>query len=152
MFGVNFSAGKLFEAEVDGYCFLQLSQVQHLSSRHLRVSFTSLSPIWQADFDYLGYTMDDAEMLQVLQDKVLNIVSDPYQKLCGQVQTIRTVPVETSPLHRPLCIHEHSPDLSDELIYGRLIVVGYSEYRKSSQDEYVPVGIANESLLLKRRY
>lgn len=57
-------------------------------------------------------------------------------------------------LHKGLSspIQYQSPDVNEELLYGELIVVGYSDYRLSSHDEYVPVGAANERFQLKRRY
>jgi hypothetical protein len=49
-------------------------------------------------------------------------------------------------------IQYQSSDMNDELLYGELVVVGYSDYRMISHNEYIPVGIANERFQLKRRY
>jgi len=39
----------------------------------------------------------------------------------------------------------------EKIIYGQLIVLGYSEYRLALGDYYIPVGTSNNKYLLKKR-
>ena len=104
----------------------------------------------------MGYDCRSTDTLQRLQ-KLALFPLEEFPEASSPLKRSRAIEEfrsrEANFISTKKCVNNRNI-VDDKVVYGKFVVLGYSEYRQSAaqSDEYVPIGIANESFSMKRRY
>ena len=127
---------RLREEEVDGFTFMQLSEIDWVKFLHLDLStFLLLSCIRN------GWTVGWKYPIDVPKDIPAGVAT-------GVIADLSVV--STKMARALVSANEECISTGKGLYYGQLVVLGYREYHIEG-DSFLPVGQSNEKFVLRRR-
>ena len=116
--------------DIDGYCFFLLTDQDFIDFGLNEVCTTSINIMRECIMK--GLKIDDMRRIHAMQNKYCSPLHD----------------FEVSGYSYPTKSHETMTEICtrDEIVYGELVVIGYSEYRLA-----MPIGIPNRKYVLVQR-